>query len=873
MILSLVALGVSSGAVMFGVHVYLDRTAPQYAEILPFLVMAPLLAALYVVFGVSICRRLRALYREKTQAEDFLHGVIDSMNEPLLVVDRGFRVILANRAARQLLSDAPQGEPLTCHSLTHRSPVPCDRNGERCPVVEAVEAKEPVTLEHVHERRDGSYEVAQVTAWPVLDEQGEVVHVIEHIRDLSQRVAAEERQRRLSRAIEAAADAVVLTDSEGTILQVNPAFTRLTGYSAEEVIGKTPRVLKSGRQPPELYEALWKAITSGECWSGNIVNRRKDGSTYDAALTVSPVFDGEGNVEGYVGIHRDISEQIRLERELHATNEALTDALRRNKSATARLERTLDELEAASRFQNKVLQTAATAIFTVDTQQRITGVNEAFEHITGFSEAEVIGKTCSILRGEPCGRECRLFEKQRSGPIVRQQCTIRTKDDRELVILKNADLFTDEAGQVIGGIESFVDVTSLTEARQRAEDASRSKSEFLANMSHEIRTPMTAILGFSETLLDPDLSERERIDAIQTIRRNGEHLLQLINDILDLSKIEAGKLDVERMACSPIELARDAIELMRVRAEGRGIGLALEIVGRMPERIHTDPTRLRQILVNLLGNAIKFTEQGGVRLKVRYVGEGTSSSMVQFDVTDTGIGMNAEQVARLFRPFTQADASTTRRFGGTGLGLTISRRLARMLGGDITIRSAPGKGSTFTVTIATGPLEGVKFVDPARLDAPAKSAATTATHATSGGEKLANCRILLAEDGRDNQRLISFFLRRAGAKVEVVENGRLAVDAALAAESGGKPFDVILMDMQMPELDGYGATAELRARGYRRPIIALTANAMEGDREKCLHAGCDDFATKPVDRGKLLGAIVAQIAHADEPAGTREEAQ
>ncbi len=867
MILSLVALGVASGAVMMGLHLYLGPRGSERADLLPFLIVAPLLFVLFVACGVCICRRVRALYDEKTCAETFLHGVIDSMNEPLLVVDRSYRVILANQTARQLASRARLGPGFRCHELTHHSDVPCDQNGELCPVAEAIQSGKPATQEHRHMRPDGSRQFVEVTAWPVLDEQGEVIHIIEHVRDVSRRVAAEERQRRLTRAIEAAADAVVLTDRDGKIIQVNPAFTRLTGYTAEEAIGQTPRLLKSGYQAPETYEELWKTITAGKCWGGLLVNRRKDGNTYHASLTVSPVMDQKGNVEGFVGIHRDISTQIALEEELHATNEALSEALRRKKSATLTLEKTLDELKTANSFQNKMLQTAATAIFTVDTNQRITGVNEAFEHITGYSEADVLGKPCSVLRGEPCARECRLFGAAFTDRVFRQQCTIHAKDGRELVILKNADVYRDEGGRVVGGIESFVDVTSLIEARRLAEEASRSKSEFLANMSHEIRTPMTAILGFSETLLDPDLSEAERIDAIRTIRRNGEHLLQIINDILDLSKIEAGKLDVERIPCSPVQIAREVIELMRVRAEGKGIDLDLVFEGPLPERVQSDPTRLRQILVNLLGNAIKFTERGGVRLVVRLAGEDPRRPMLRFDVIDTGIGMNDDQMARLFRPFTQADTSTTRRFGGTGLGLTISKRLAKMLGGDITISSRLGQGSTFTLTIATGPLDGVKFVQqPDATDSEeAREQASDGARPAVAEAKL-DCRILLAEDGRDNQRLISYFLRRAGARVEVVENGRLAVEAALRAEQAGEPFDVILMDMQMPELDGYGATAELRSRGYTRPIIALTANAMEGDREKCLQAGCDDFATKPVDRRKLLAAIVDQVGRIERRA-------
>ena len=392
----------------------------------------------------------------------------------------------------------------------------------------------------------------------------------------------------------------------------------------------------------------------------------------------------------------------------------------------------------------------------------------------------------------------------------------------------------------------------------RAEAANCAKSEFLANMSHEIRTPMTAILGFAENLLDPDLPEPEKLSAVQTIQRNGNHLLRLINDILDISKIEAEKMTVEQIPCSPHQVAAEVVSLVGIRAEARGLALHVEFVGPIPEKIRTDPLRLRQILVNLLGNAIKFTETGGVRLLVRLAADGDERHM-QFDVLDTGIGITQDQAARMFQPFSQADASTTRQFGGTGLGLVISKRLAQLLGGDVVlVESQAGLGTRFRATVATGPLDGVRRIEGALNDkAVAVQSNTAAAPPPSGDQatRLAGIRILLAEDGPDNQRLIAFVLRRVGATVELADNGRIALDKALAASRGGQAFDVILMDMQMPEMDGYEATEQLRAADYRGRIIALTANAMAEDRRRCLDAGCDDYATKPVDRERLIEAI------------------
>jgi len=394
----------------------------------------------------------------------------------------------------------------------------------------------------------------------------------------------------------------------------------------------------------------------------------------------------------------------------------------------------------------------------------------------------------------------------------------------------------------------------LQKAKAAAEAAVEARSEFLANVSHEVRTPMTAILGFTDLLLDADDLSPDHTDAIRTIQRNGQYLLSVLNDILDLSKIEAGRMSVERLPCALGDLVREVVALARVPADSKGLPLHVEYSGPIPATICTDPTRLRQILFNVLGNAVKFTQQGEVRLSVRLRDDGPEP-LIQFDVADTGVGMTAEQATRLFQPFTQADMSTTRRFGGTGLGLTISRRLARTLGGDVTVvETQPDVGTLLRVTIAAGPLDGVwmTVAPPTEAAAPTVAAHGAAPHDPAA---LAGCRVLLAEDGPDNQRLVCRILERAGARVTVVESGETAVKAALAADSSARPFDVILMDMQMPLMDGYEATGLLRARGYRGAIVALTANAMTSDRRRCLDCGCDDYLSKPLDRAALVETI------------------
>ncbi|MCK6484056.1 MAG: response regulator [Phycisphaerae bacterium] len=431
----------------------------------------------------------------------------------------------------------------------------------------------------------------------------------------------------------------------------------------------------------------------------------------------------------------------------------------------------------------------------------------------------------------------------------------------------------------------LVDQTALKRAEQRASDyeiamksaaqalegvaaqaeaAARAKSEFIANMSHEIRTPMTAILGFADLMFDPRQSPSDRLDCIQTIRRNGEYLLELINGILDLSRIEAGRLPVEQTSCHPIEVMQDVVQLMQVRADSKHIELHLAFDTPMPETIRSDPTRLRQVLINLVANAIKFTERGSVRVRARFEPRDGRDPRLCIAVADTGIGIAPEQIGRLFEPFTQADGSITRRFGGSGLGLTISKRLAHMLGGELTVISTPRRGSTFTLSVATGPTDGVRMIEaPHTYIRPAP-------RDTAPPVQRLHARVLLVEDGPDNQRLISFILRKAGADVTLACDGKSAIEQ-IGANAAESPFDLVLMDMQMPIMDGYTATRELRLRGYRGRIIALTAHALPGDREKCLASGCDDYLTKPIVAAELIGRLQRQAVKSGPPAPHLED--
>ena len=382
----------------------------------------------------------------------------------------------------------------------------------------------------------------------------------------------------------------------------------------------------------------------------------------------------------------------------------------------------------------------------------------------------------------------------------------------------------------------------LESARSAAVDATRSKGEFLANMSHEIRTPLGAIIGSAEILayeregLDsPSTEPGRRREFVETIHRNAEHLLALVSDVLDLSKIEATRMEIAPVPTDVGRVAEDVVKMLGGPVARRTLDLRVETDPDVPPLLLVDPVRYRQVLLNLVGNAIKFTQQGSVVICISWEVE---SGQLRTTVTDTGIGMDASVLERIFDPFRQADGSTTRQFGGTGLGLAISRELCRLMNGDLTARSEAGVGSTFLV------------------DFPAEKAVCD-IQATEQPAVPDGLRVLLAEDGPDNQRLISHLLGVLGAEVETVENGQEAIDRILG---GGPPLDLVLMDMQMPLMDGWEATRRLRNAGSGIPVLALTANAMPGDRQACLEAGCDDYLAKPVRRDALGAAIAAILS-------------
>jgi len=507
----------------------------------------------------------------------------------------------------------------------------------------------------------------------------------------------------------------------------------------------------------------------------------------------------------------------------------------------------------------QLLDLATDAIIVRDLAGRIEFWNRGAETTYGWTRADARGQISHILLRATYPQPRELIETAllRDG-AWEGEVRHATRTGRQLIAQSRWTLRRDASGHPRQVLEIISDITARKEAeanlersKQAAEAASRAKSAFLASMSHEIRTPLGIILGFAELLINPDLSEHERRSGLEIIQRNGHLLSGIINDVLDLSKVEAGKLKVERLRVPLATLLDDVEENMRFAATNRGLSFTITQQGVLPAIALTDPIRLKQILFNIIGNAIKFTHRGGVDVRVSAAPPVGEATQIIFEVLDTGCGMTPEEAGRIFRPFTQADSSTTRQYGGTGLGLTLARHLAHLLEGEVElVRTQPGIGSHFRVLVAAGLSEA--SVSATSLDIPAQPRTEVCPASTlpAAPARLEGLRILLVEDAADIRLLVARVLGLAGAVVDTAVDGQEAIEKALS-----RPFDVILMDIQMPLVDGYAATSALRRRGLKTPIIALTAHAMKEEKARCLAIGFDDHLGKPIDRVLLEQAL------------------
>jgi len=638
--------------------------------------------------------------------------------------------------------------------------------------------------------------------------------------------------------LEATGDFVYRHDRDGVFDYLSPAVERITGYTVEEWRCHYTTFLTDHPCNQEVVERTEETLATGkEGPPYRVEIRHQQGHAVTLEVHERPVLH-TGKVVGIVGVARDVTDRVEAEQRL-------------------------SESEARLRA---IVETAVDAIITLDEQGRIESVNPAVVQMFGYAEAELLGEDVALLAGSVenhahAGHVAHYLRTGLSRVVGHgMELTGRRKDDTTFpfyitvseVDLGDRKLFTGiirDISEQKRREESLADYARQLEARTRAleraraerlaaQEANRAKSGFLAAMSHEIRTPMNGVLGMAQLLLDSDLDPEQRENA-RLLVHSGEALLTLLNDILDFSKIEAGRLELEEIDLSLATVVEEVAALFAHTAEERGVALRVEVDPHLPP-LRGDPIRLRQILTNFTSNALKFTEAGEVILMAHPLERRDGRLVVRLSVRDTGCGIEPSRQAMIFDPFTQADTSTTRRYGGTGLGLTICKRLAERMEGQIGVESTVGEGSTFWVTVVLAPACGEVAVPAAACDA--------------GAAIPAGLRVLVAEDNRVNQRVIQRLLERFGCTVELVANG---VEAVAAAADGD--LDLCLMDVQMPEMDGLDATRAIRAAegvpGGHLPIVALTANAMQVDRDACADAGMDGHLAKPIRREELVRVL------------------
>jgi len=650
----------------------------------------------------------------------------------------------------------------------------------------------------------------------------------------------------LSRAVEQSTASIIITNVSGTIEYVNPKFLQVTGYTLEEAIGQNPRILKSGRQPKEFYVEMWRKITAGEEWSGEVENRRKNGEIYIESVTIYPIRDEQGTVTHFLAVKEDIT--ARRHAEERAANESTL----------------LSELIAA--IPDK--------IYFKDTRYRFLKVNDAVLRGFGRQLSEVIGHTDMELGPNESANKSLADDRfviETGEALIGIEEQEVSPDGKVRWYSTTKVPLRDSAGKIIGLMGITRDVTNLktTENRlrvsnsqlkdslarsrelaEKAESANRAKSEFLANMSHEIRTPMNGVIGMTDLLIESGLAA-EQMEYAQAIQSCGDTLLSLINDILDFSKVEAGQLVLENLDFDIRSTLDDTVEILAFKAQEKGLDLACIVADEVPEFLKGDPGRLRQVLFNLIGNAIKFTATGGVSVQVDCIGKSDSSATLRFSITDTGIGIPADKQSAIFSKFTQADASTTREFGGTGLGLAICRQLVHLFRGEIGVTSVESKGATFFFT--------------AEFEKSSAAAAQPPPHEAD----LSGVRVLVADDFKTNRVLMARLLTRWGCRFGEAKDAVTALGMLKQAAREGDPYVAVLSDMHMPGMDGAELGRQIKADDEIKSarLVMLTSLGKRGDAERLAGFGFSGYLPKPIRPG-LLRKCLALVLGREEATGS-----
>jgi PAS domain S-box-containing protein len=716
-------------------------------------------------------------------------------------------------------------------------------------------------LDNVNRHKDGSLRHIQTNGMPILDPDGTLLGYRGLDRDITARKQAEMALRasegRLRTLVNTLPDLVWLKDPEGIYLACNRRFEQFFGASETDILGKTDYDFLPA-QEADFFRAKDRAATEA---GGPTVNEEEisfasDGHRELLTTIKTPVIDADGKLIGVLGVGRDITALRQNEKELEDYRHHLEEMVEQRTAELRQL--TADLRESEARFR-EVADAAPVLIWMSTPDKLCYFFNEGWLAFTGRSLAQELGNGWAEgVHADDFARCLQIYDQAFDArqPFSMEYRLRHHSGTYRWILDQGVPRFAGN-GDFLGYIGGCIDIEEIKRAeaekeiaRNTAEAANLAKSSFLANMSHEIRTPMNAILGFVHLLTRSGPLTSEQRERLDKIAKSGEHLLSIINDILDLSKIEAGKMVLEEAEFSIGDILDGVGSLIAEQARAKNLRVSLDY-DAVPVRLHGDATRLRQALLNYAGNAVKFTERGGIVIAARLLEERGDALSVRFEVRDTGIGIPKDKQANLFNPFQQADASITRKFGGTGLGLAITQRLAHMMGGEAGVDSAPGQGSTFwfRVWLKRGQAKTDEVAEKTRIDA---EAALRQRH----GEK----RVLLVEDDAVNREVASFLIEEVGLSVDVAENGIVAVEKV-----GKQAYDVILMDMQMPEMDGIQATRAIRAQpvGRRVPILALTANAFDEDRRQCIEAGMDDFISKPVEPDRLYDTLLRWL----EPGG------